>query len=414
MATSSDEPLFERIKLVEQRNENEHHGPPFMQQLPSGDVIVEGSRQVATAEDQAKWRDAGRTSSRYAFRSRDSGKTWSAAHSIRVGQVIDRETGVMYRLHPTGTPMQTDTGEPMTEAWMIQNWRKVREMGRRMVLSKSLDGGRHWLELDFTDRLYNYPGAGLAWFIGHGIQLQRGPYAGRLLIPGRTFGAEIPTIDTTEHNVLYHSDGLGTVYDDGLGPTSQIVGAHARNCVAFSDDHGETWHWGGHSQGYAGEACIVERSDGGVYMSNRNHDPRTLGFRSWSVSRDGGFTFSALGIDPTLIDPRCHASLARYNFPSQGEPGRILFLNPAVFNNTQQHGQRHHMTLRVSYDDGKTWPVSKVLWEGPAGYSDMIILDDGTILCGFEISESGFPRDEVMLCRLNLAWLEQGVAFQGF
>jgi hypothetical protein len=44
----------------------------------------------------------------------------------------------------------------------------------------------------------------------------------------------------------------------------------------------------------------------------------------------------------------------------------------------------------------------------------MIVLDDGTILCGFEISESGFPRDEVMLCRLNLAWLEQGVAFQGF
>lgn len=304
--------------------------------------------------------------------------------------------------------MKDDRGKPMTEAWFIRNFEEARKMGRRIVLSRSKDDGRTWREIDITDKFYNYPGAGLAWFIGHGIQLQRGKYKGRLLIPGRYFSGNWEPFDRSSHNVLYYSTGAGWVYDDGDGQTSEIMNADAHNCVIYSDDHGETWHWGGSSQGYAGEACIVELSDGSVYMNNRNHDPETLGYRSWCISRDGGQTFTEFGVDRTLVESRCHASLARYNFPCGDKPGRILFLNPAVHDNVKQDpGPRHSMTIRVSYDDGKTWPVSKCLREGPAGYSDMIVLEDGTILCAFEISESGFPRDEIMLCRFNIEWLEE-------
>lgn len=399
----SSEPFFERIMLVEGRDEDEHHGPPFMQQLPGGEVIASGHRQVTTAQDTAKWRDAGRPVDRYALRSADGGHTWFPDPARHVGQVIDRRTGVMFRLRPEDTPLLNAEGNLMTEAWMIQHWQMTRTMGRWMVLARSLDGGLTWSEQDVTDQFYAYPGAGLAWFIGHGIQLRHGPFAGRLIIPGRYFAADLPLIDPSEHNILHHSDGLGYVYDDGDGPTSQVVGAEAHNCVAYSDDHGESWQWGGSSQGYAGEACIVELSDGSVYMNNRNHDPHTLGYRSWCISRDGGATFSEFGVDRTLVESRCHASLTRYNYPTANQPGRILFLNPALFDDQRQHGERHHMTVRLSYDDGKSWPVSKVLWEGSAGYSDMIVLTDGMILCGFEVGRRGFPRDDVMLCRFNMA-----------
>jgi sialidase-1 len=290
---------------------------------------------------------------------------------------------------------------------MIRNWETAREMGRRMVLSRSEDGGHTWIEQDVTDTFYNYPGAGLAWFIGHGIQLQRGPHAGRLLIPGRTFAAGWEDFDPSIHKVVKHSAGAGWIWDVGGVQASEILNAGAYNCVAYSDDHGESWQWGGHAQGFTGEACIVELSDGSVIINNRNHDFRTLGYRSWAISRDGGETFSEFGVDPALVEGRCHASLALYNHPDGDEPGRILFLNPAAFDNVRQDpAPRHHMTVRLSYDDGKTWPISKCLWEGNGGYSDMIVLEDGTILCGFEVSRTGFARDEVMLCRFNMAWLE--------
>ena len=407
------EPFFERVMMVKRQSEHEHNAQPTMQQLPSGEILATGPKQISTLGDEGVWRDAGRNFSRYAVRSSDGGHTWVEDAGIRVGQVIDRTTGEMFSLLATDPPLETDDGEPMTEAWFIQHWEKARDLGRRIVLSRIDDTGRTWSDLDVTDQFYTYPNAGLTWFTGHGIQLLRGPCAGRLLIPGRYFGAEWEPFDPDAHKVIYHRGGEGWVYEETGVRVSEILNEHAHNCVVYSDDHGQTWHWGGSSQGYAGEACIVELSDGSVYMNNRNHDPKTLGYRSWSVSRDGGVTFTEFGVDKTLVEGRCHASLACYNHPDGDEPGRVLFLNPAAFNDVlQKPAARHHMTVRLSYDDGATWPVSKCLREGQAGYSDMIVLADGTILCGFEVSESGHPRDEVMLCRFNMAWLEQGAKQQ--
>ena len=37
------------------------------------------------------------------------------------------------------------------------------------------------------------------------------------------------------------------------------------------------------------------------------------------------------------------------------------------------------MTLRISYDEGKTWAVTKVLHDGPAAYSDITLLKTGEL-----------------------------------
>ncbi len=41
----------------------------------------------------------------------------------------------------------------------------------------------------------------------------------------------------------------------------------------------------------------------------------------------------------------------------------------------------------MSYDEGVTWPVSKVIYEGLSGYSSLTILNDGTIGCAYENGE---------------------------
>ena len=34
--------------------------------------------------------------------------------------------------------------------------------------------------------------------------------------------------------------------------------------------------------------------------------------------------------------------------------------------------------MRVSYDEGQTWANEKTIYGGPAAYSDLTMLDDGT------------------------------------
>jgi len=376
--------------------------------LSNGVIIIQGSKQFSSSEDEASWRDMGRNSSRYCLRSLNDGKTWNSSEHVSVGSVIDRTTGEMFRVGAKGNPANTPDGATITEAWTIMNWEKARELGRKMILSRSKDSGNTWVDQDLSDSLYNYPGSGLTWFIGHGIQLQRGPRKGRLIIPGRYFGTDFSSFDPNIHQIVQFSDGLGYVYLVNGVEASSIVSETAHNTLIYSDDHGETWKWGGSSQGFAGEACVVELSDGSVYMNNRNHNPETLGYRSWCISHDSGETFTEFGIDKTLIEGRCHASLARYDFQVADTQGRILFLNPAVFGGQKQQEMdktRRNMTIRLSYDDGKTWVVSKCLHQGGAGYSDMIVLKNGLILCAFEIGDSGLPRDNIKVCRFSMEWL---------
>ena len=255
--------------------------------------------------------------------------------------------------------------------------------------ARSRDAGRTWDTVDVTDPFFTYPGAGLAWFIGAGIQLRRGRHAGRLLVPARYFTGNWQEVDPNRHRILYYHPALGQVYDDGEGQVAQVLDSEAHNAVIYSDDHGETWRWGGSSQGYVGEACIVELADGAVYMNNRNHDPRSLGYRSWCISRDGGESFTEFGVDRTLIEGRCHAALARYPASGQQGGGPILFSNPASFEGVNQlhtrdigSAARRDLTVRVSYDECRTWPVARRIDED-AGYSSLVVLGDGTILCGY-------------------------------
>jgi sialidase-1 len=65
----------------------------------------------------------------------------------------------------------------------------------------------------------------------------------------------------------------------------------------------------------------------------------------------------------------------------------------------------------MSYDEGQTWPIAKVLDPGISGYADLVATPDGTILCLYErgsVSDSHFHTGYLTLARFNLAWLTDG------
>jgi sialidase-1 len=62
------------------------------------------------------------------------------------------------------------------------------------------------------------------------------------------------------------------------------------------------------------------------------------------------------------------------------------------------------MTVRLSLDEGKTWPVSNVFHAGPAAYSCLAALGDGRIACLYEAGAKE-PYETIVFARFTLDWL---------
>jgi sialidase-1 len=69
------------------------------------------------------------------------------------------------------------------------------------------------------------------------------------------------------------------------------------------------------------------------------------------------------------------------------------------------------MTVRLSYDDGKTWPVSKVLHEKDSAYSCLAVLPNKDIGCLYECGETN-AYEKITFARFSLKWLEVDQAIQ--
>ncbi|MCA9438996.1 MAG: exo-alpha-sialidase, partial [Candidatus Omnitrophica bacterium] len=65
---------------------------------------------------------------------------------------------------------------------------------------------------------------------------------------------------------------------------------------------------------------------------------------------------------------------------------------------------RNELTVRVSYDEGKTWPVAKCIEPGFAAYSCLAVLPDGDIGCLYEQAiKEGY--DSIAFARFSYDWL---------
>jgi sialidase-1 len=57
----------------------------------------------------------------------------------------------------------------------------------------------------------------------------------------------------------------------------------------------------------------------------------------------------------------------------------------------------------LSRDEGKTWPIARVLYPGSFSYSCLASLPDGSVACLFEIDGT----KKISIARFTLDWLEQ-------
>jgi len=64
--------------------------------------------------------------------------------------------------------------------------------------------------------------------------------------------------------------------------------------------------------------------------------------------------------------------------------------------------------VRLSTDGGKTWPYSKMIWAGPAAYSNLTVLPDGMIGLFFERGQTQTDQ-HLTFTRFSLEWLTDGM-----
>ena len=294
-------------------------------------------------------------------RSLDGGKTWEPFQVLVKGEgheaimnpcaVVDRNTNTIF-------------------LFCINAHKKGADHHRHLLL-RSTDNGKTWTGQDDMETCFtNYddsfiPGPGV------GIQMRKG----RLVIPG-----------------------YGGVFD-----VETDSGYFA--CVVYSDDDGKTWTRGGFVREFSDESQCVELQNGTLMLNYRGNMGKDC--RGVSLSKNGGKTWTREYWDQALNECPCQASILRYSLAGKDGKNRILFANPDNLGEKYGFVERNKMTVRMSYDEGKTWPVKKLIHAGPSSYSQMIRMANGEIGLLFE-GGATHRREWIRFVRFSLAWLTDG------
>lgn len=287
-------------------------------------------------------------------RSLDGGRTWSPAKILREVQsggvgdaslLLDRKTGRVWCFHAYGPPgIGTFESKPGTTTGPTT-------MQLHAIYSD--DQGVTWSPpRDLTPKFKDPRWMGLFATSGTNIQISTGRYLLPLVVRGA--GGELSS----------------------------------RNI--YSDDGGDSWKTGAMIESGTDESHNVELTDGTILQNMRNGPRRAI-----ARSRDGGATFGPVEHDPALIDPGCNAGITRV-IDDHGKPA-IVFTNAASV-------KREKLTVRLSYDDGRTWPVARILHAGPAAYSTVIGLRDGTLGVLYERGDTQ-PYEKITFARFTLDWV---------
>lgn len=215
-------------------------------------------------------------------------------------------------------------------------------------------------------------------------------------------------------NVVAPGPGHGIQLESGRLLATLWMSPHyrhrpSRTATLYSDDSGKTWKAGALIPQAAtnplvnpSEHVALELADGRVMTSLRSESQEHR--RAVSYSKDGISNWSVPEFQPELFEAICMASLARVSATPKQKKNRIVFANPESL-------PRNDLRVRLSYDEGKTWPHSQLLLAGPTGYSDMATGRDGTIYILYEqVEGAGMPdrKQNLVLARMTVEWLTGG------
>ena len=342
---------------------------PAIISLPNGNLLAFAEGRVNSSDDFGNVNIVMKQST-------DKGKSWSPLQVVA-------ENGSLQAGNPAPVVDLSDPRYPNGRVFLFYNTGNNHESevrkgnGLREVWYKtSTDGGHTWPSaINITTQVHRpkHPQVNLRYEFpedwrayantpGHAMQFQKGKFKGRIFV-----AANHSSGDPKQYWKDYNAHGF------------------------FTDDHGKTFHLG-QSVNIPGsnESMAAELSDGNLIMSSRNQS-RDIHARIISLSCDGGESWDTSYFARELPDYGNEGSILNVGENKKNQKNIIAICNHA------DTSRMDSLTLRVSFNNGKTWKESflidaapknyvKELWND-SGYSDLVILSKNTIGVLYETNE---------------------------
>uniref|UniRef100_A0A8D2L2P0 exo-alpha-sialidase n=1 Tax=Varanus komodoensis TaxID=61221 RepID=A0A8D2L2P0_VARKO len=287
----------------------------------------------------------------------DSGLQWETAtlahhRSMNPCPIYDELTGMVFLFFIAVLGRTPETFQIITG----QN-------AARLCYVSSSDQGLSWSHVtDLTQQVIGMSIKDWATFAlgpGHGIQLK----SGRLLLPAYAY------------------------YIDCKECFGKLCKTTPHAFTFFSDDHGQSWHFGESIPNLQTVECqmvSVDEEDGSNVLYCNARSP--LGFRVQALSTDDGAVFHAGQLVQRLVEPPhgCHGSII-------GFPSDIYFQIPTWVLYSHPTSSQSRINLGVYLStfprDADSWTEPWVIYEGPSAYSDLAYIE----LPYSEFSITGIP-----------------------
>jgi sialidase-1 len=315
-------------------------------------------------------------------RSTDDGKSWSTPKSIAYVEGPKRKNPFALRMKNVD-PADVTYNNPVLIADKDGTVHMLFCLEyERAFYQRSVDDGLSWskpVEITATFDAFkkHYDWKVLATGPNHSIQLK----TGRLVVP--------VWLSTGEGGNAHRPSVTATIYSDDQGKTWK-AGDIAVPCT-------EEWI-------NPNETVAIELNDGRVMLNVRSESKAHR--RIVVTSPDGATNWSTPKFDEALLEPICMGGIVRYRHHGQS---LILFSNPHNLDAAKGNPEpgksraRKNLSVKISRDEGQTWPVNKLLEDGHSMYSDIAVTGEGTILCFYGRAGDGKGMTAWSGGRLTLA-----------
>ncbi len=296
-------------------------------------------------------------------RSSDKGKSWGALQIVasndtlqtgNVAPVVDRTdprypNGRIFLFYNTGNASES----------------KVRQgLGVREVWYKtSVDNGLSWsAPVNITlqvhkpkqpqfnkDYKFSEDWRSYANTPGHAMQFAEGTYKGRIYIAAN-HSAGVPQ--------KHYADGRAFGY--------------------YTGDHGKTFKISDDVSTPGGNEVMAAELSNSRLILNIRYQLGNIRQRIIAISNNGGQKWDTVYFDPHLPDPVCQGSMLTI--------GKYKGKNILAVCNDADTLRRNNLTLRISFDEGKSWKENYPVAQAPEGYkgdysaySDLVAVDKKNI-----------------------------------